>query len=238
MKRTYFTCIVSLIFLFVGVSALAQNAEPTFNMGDRVEADIDFVSGNEDWRKATVTKVFGVLSGNGNSQKDSVIVALADTVAAQGSDSTIESKWLTELNIPYGKAEALKVKMISRTDKMIKSGNEAISTIYLVITDKRYVLYTRRTGVGIVSAVAFDESGTIVGGRIFLTSTGNSADLSLTARENFSVSFRFYWANQLLTDKIVAGGAWQGRMVGCLVKTDDGKTYLVPAKDLRPLSQQ
>ena len=90
---------------------------------------------------------------------------------------------------------------------------------------------------GVVTSVnAVDESGAMVGGRGFTNDT--FFNLELSTRERLVMRDRFYWANQLIGDKIAAGGIWQGRMAGYLIKTDDGKTYLLGVKDLRPLTQQ
>jgi hypothetical protein len=226
-------CLIHPLAPSAGV--FAQSTEPNFKVGDRVEANIGIVGGGgEQWTKATVTKIFEATTGGGVPQKDPVIVAEASAVAAQGSDTTIEASRLSELNIPYSKTEALRVKMISRTNRLIKSGKDRTTTIYTIVTDRPYVLYTRSVS-DTTMAVSVDETGTILGGRIWRSGT---ADLTVGARDQIATQDRFFWMNKLLADKIAAGGNWEGKMPGYLVKTDEGKFYLLGASWLRLLTQQ
>jgi len=214
MKRTPMALMLvaataTVVVLFASeASTHAQSTEPQFKLGDRIEAMFASNSGGvykQEWRQATITRLFEAKNG----RKDPVIVALADAITSRGSDDKLEASRVRELHIPYSKIEDLAVRRMA-VAKTLPSGHVLIKGITVIITDKRYVLYTRTLGGSIYAdaeAVAVDETGSIVGLRTWGESP--SRDLSDVLAESVATDDRVNWANSLIPGKVRAVGLWQ-----------------------------
>lgn len=243
----------SLTFLSAGASTLAQSNE-SFKVGERVEANIASVGGGiriaykQGWRKATITRIFEAKNVSGGGQKDPVTVALADAIASQGTNRVIEATRLAQVDIAYTKSDSLAVKAITVTrppgpDSL--TGKDLIIGITVIVTDKRYILYTRALGKSIyggAEAVVVDETGKIVGGQYDWDEprrdVGTNWGISVEGAQSITTNDREHWANVLIPDKVKTDGIgmWQHE-VSYLVKIDDGREYVLLAQKIRRLTE-
>lgn len=131
---------------------------------------------------------------------DPVIVSIAEAVAGRGEDAEFLVSRLRHLNIPYrGERTAIPGKKISR---MVETRDGARPhTVWVVTTDKRYVIYHRVTAVELAACV--DETGAIVGGGMWHID-GKPGSLTPTILETFAKLDRTYWAEELIPRRVAA----------------------------------
>lgn len=120
---------------------------------------------------------------------DDVLVKVADAVSAKGSDGSLEAAKAQELNLSQS---GVALKLVSRVQSQ-PSGVEVTKTVHSITTDKRYLLYTRNNGKATV-AIAVDESGAVVGRRMWSSA---SRELAANVAAEIAAEERTYWYKEL-----------------------------------------
>lgn len=245
MKRTSMAFMVIaataiVVSLFASeATTIAQRTNPQLKLADRVEANIASMIGGayeQGWRKATITRVFEP-KNDGSGRRDPLIVALADAVTSRGADDKIFASRIRGV-LPYTKAEDLAVKRVVAA-RTLPSGHVLLKGITVIVTDKRYVLYTRTLYGSIYTralATIVDETGEIVGGQYDWDEPRRDSDtnwgLTVEGARSQAATDRVYWAHKLILDKLKAVGLWQDK-ISYLVKTEDGEEYVLGMGEVR-----
>jgi len=128
------------------------------------------------------------------AEHDPVTVALANKVAQDGESAEFETARLSLLNIPVsGTPASVQGRKISKT--LSFDEGDRLQTIWVITTDKRYVIYQRSTS-RLMFAISVDEMSTIVGGKMFAKNANR--DLSDKDRHEMALDDRSWWTTQLV----------------------------------------
>lgn len=131
-----------------------------------------------------------------NAENDPVTVGIANAVSTSGVDDQFPAARVRALSIPFsGSGTTVRAKK-KNMPFALPNGGQRMNTVWVITTDKRYVVY-HRGGTVYEVGVSVTEARSILGARMW-RADGSDTDVEADLQVKMADKDRAFWAEQLL----------------------------------------